>query len=260
MKGKISVVLNTFNAEKHLDKVLEAAKDFDEIVVCDMHSTDRTIEIAKKYNAKIVFHAPCQICEPARNYAIQSAGNPWVFILDADEIVTKELREHLYHQIKEENPPAALRIPRKNFFMGRFMRCLYPDYVTRFAQRDKIDWPAEIHAQPILSGRVETIDSKREELALLHLAENTISDRLQKTDIYTSQEVTRRGAHAHSFLTLVLKPGSRFFHTYIQKKGFLDGKEGFIYASLNAIYKFVTLIKQEEKLKQEKEKPHENSL
>lgn len=253
IQPRISIVINTFNAEKHLERVLEAVQDFDEIVICDMYSQDDTQNIARKFGAKIVLHERCHICEPARNYAIQSASNPWVLILDADEIVTKELKDFLYSQVQKENPPAAIRIPRKNFFMGRFMHCLYPDYVTRFAQKNAIDWPSLIHSQPLITGRIEQIDSKEKELALLHLAENTISDRLQKTNIYTDQEVIRRGKKQYSFIALLIKPLGRFLHTYIQKGGFRDGKEGFIYAILNAIYKFVTLIKQEEQR-------HENRL
>ncbi len=246
-QNRISIVINTFNAEKHLEKVLEAVKDFDEIVVCDMQSQDNTVSIARKYGAKIVMHEPCSICEPARNTAIQAASNPWVLIIDADEVVSPALREFLYTEIQKENPPAAIRIPRKNFFMGRFMHCLYPDYVTRFAKKESIHWPPFIHSQPLIQGNVEQINSARKELALIHLAENTISDRLHKTDIYTNQEVLRRGAKKQSYFTLLLKPLGRFFHTYIQKGGFRDGKEGFIYAILNALYKFMTLIKQEEK-------------
>lgn len=246
IQPRISIIINTFNAEKHLEKVLEATKDFDEVIVCDMHSEDETQNLARKFGARIVLHERCNICEPARNYAIQSANNPWVLIIDADEIVTKELKDFLYSLIQKENPPAAIRIPRKNFFMGRFMNCLYPDYVTRFARKDSINWPALIHSQPIITGRIEEIDSHHQELALIHLAENTISDRLKKTNIYTDQEVVRRGNRRYNFLALLIKPFGRFFHTYFLKKGYRDGKEGFIYASLNAIYKFVTLIKQEE--------------
>lgn len=244
---KISVVLNTFNAEKYLKEVLDALKDFDEIVICDMYSEDHTLEIASEYNAKIISHERCQICEPARNYAIQAASNPWILVVDADEIVTNELKNYLYAQLERENPPAAIRIPRKNFFMGRFMHCLYPDYVIRFARKDLIDWPSFIHAQPQIEGDIEIIPPHTGNLALIHLATNTIYNRLEKMNTYTDREVIRRGEKRYGYGMLLLKPFVRFFHIYIQKKGFRDGKEGFIYASLDAIYKFVALVKQEEK-------------
>ena len=94
----ISIVINTYNAERHLAKVLESVKDFDEVVICDMESTDGTLSIAKSYGCKIVTF-PKQnhtIVEPARNFAIQSATHPWVLVVDAYEIVPKALRDYLY--------------------------------------------------------------------------------------------------------------------------------------------------------------------
>ena len=109
MKNKISVVINTYNAERHLEKVLQAAKDFDEIVVCDMESTDHTVEIAQRYGCKVVTFPKKDYvsAEPARNFAIQSASSYWVLVVDADELITEDLRKYLYDRIKEENCPTA---------------------------------------------------------------------------------------------------------------------------------------------------------
>lgn len=243
---RISAVLNTFNAATHLEEVLRALQGFDEIVVCDMYSEDNTVQIAERFGARVINHERCSICEPARNAAIQAASCPWVLIVDADEIVPDELRRYLYEQIKRPDAPAALRLPRKNYFMGRFMQCLYPDYIVRFARRDSIDWPSTIHAQPRIDGPIETIPKERTDLAFVHLADNRISSRLQKTDLYTSQEVARRGARKYGYAAYVVKPFFRFFHTYVQKGGFRDGIPGLIWAILNAFYKFITLAKQEE--------------
>ena len=97
----ISVVINTYNAEEHLAECLEAVKDFDEIVVCDMESTDHTVEIAKRYGCKVVTFPKgnIRICEPARQFAIGSASHPWVLVVDADEIITPELRQYLYERV-----------------------------------------------------------------------------------------------------------------------------------------------------------------
>ena len=94
----ISAVINTYNAGEHLEKVLEALKSFDEIVVCDMESTDNTLDIARRFGCKIVTFPRnnSNICEPARDFAIHSASNPWVLVVDADEIVPPSLKEYLY--------------------------------------------------------------------------------------------------------------------------------------------------------------------
>ena len=88
---KISVVINTYNAEKHLRTVLDTVKDFDEVVICDMHSTDSTIAIAEQYGCKIVYCERAPYVEPARNYAIAQASHPWLLVIDADETVPEKL-------------------------------------------------------------------------------------------------------------------------------------------------------------------------
>lgn len=113
LENKISVVINTYQAELHLAKVLESVKTFDEVVVCDMESTDNTLKIAEQYGCKIVVFPKrdYNICEPARNFAIQSATSPWVLVVDADEIVPPSLRDYLYRRIAEPDCPQGLYIP-----------------------------------------------------------------------------------------------------------------------------------------------------
>ena len=142
-KNKISVVINTYNAEQHLEQVLEAVKDFDEILICDMESTDRTLEIARKHDCRIVTFpkANHKSAEPARTFAIQEAANPWVLVVDADEIVTRELREELYRLVSQEDGAKGWYIPRINQFMGKPLKCAYPDYQLRFFIREGTEWP-----------------------------------------------------------------------------------------------------------------------
>ena len=153
---KISVVINTYNAEKHLRKVLDSLKDFDEVLICDMESTDSTLSIASDYACRTITFPKegHSIVEPAREYAIHEAKYPWVLVVDADEVVSAELRTYLYQHIASSAPAEGIRIPRKNYFMGRFMHAAYPDYVLRFFRKDLTTWPAIIHASPIVQGRI----------------------------------------------------------------------------------------------------------
>ena len=120
--NKISVVINTYNAERHLQAVLDTVKDFDEVLVCDMESTDRTREIALQNGCRLItFPKGDAVCaEPARTFAIQSAACPWVFVVDADEMVTPELRDYLYARIARPDCPQGLYVPRKNQFLGQY--------------------------------------------------------------------------------------------------------------------------------------------
>lgn len=248
---RISVVINTFNAEQSLQRVLESAKEFDEIVICDMHSTDRTIEIATQYHCKIVYHEKKNFCEPARNFAIQSASHEWVLVVDADELIPEKLRLYLYEQIQREDCPDAIRIPRKNYFMGRFMHSSYPDYITRFAKKKRIDWPEYIHSTPVIDGKTERIPSKRKDLAFIHLANDSSETIIRKLNTYTGKEVERRKNKNYGMCALFYNTAFRFFKSYVLKGGFRDGKAGLAYAGLKAMYKFATIVKiQESQLKE----------
>lgn len=249
----ISVVINTLNAEKFLSRVLDSVKQFDEIVICDMESSDSTIEIAQSYGCKIVTfpNNNYKSAEPARNFAIQSASNKWVLVVDADELVPTELREYLYNHITQENPAAGLYIPRKNYIVGRFMRSYYPDYILRFFKREGSYWSPNVHTMPTVDGAVERIPKKREELAFIHLANDSYYDIIRKMNIYTEDERIKRRKKYH-FFQLFYAPAFRFFKRYIIKGSFREGKIGLILAIFDANYIFYTLSKIQEDIENEK--------
>ncbi len=243
--NKISVVINTYNASLHLARVLESVKDFDEIVICDMESTDDTREIAGRYGCKVVTFpkGDYKICEPARQTAIDAASCKWVLVVDADELVTPQLKEYLYALIAREDAPRGLYIPRKNYFMGRFMHCFYPDYLLRFFIKEGTIWPPYIHVSPIVDGRKDKIPTNREDLAFVHLANDSIRGRIDKTNQYTEGEVEKKKHKHYGMQALLWRPFFRFFKAYILKGGIRDGKAGFICACYEGIYQFVAVSK-----------------
>lgn len=242
---KISVVINTFNSERFLDQCLRSVSRFDEIVLCDMYSTDGTIAIAEKYGCRIVYHERTGIVEPARNYAIGQAANEWVLVLDSDEVVPDALREYLYRFVETaaEQGYAALKMARKNYFMGRFMHGDYPDYIVRLISKSRTDWPETIHARPLVDGGTFAIPSRRCELAIEHLANESVSSRIAKINLYSDKELLRRADQRFSVWKAFSKCAWRFLRFYVVKGGFRDGKAGFTYAVLNACYKFTTIAK-----------------
>lgn len=244
-KGKISVVINTYNASKFLARVLDSVKDFDEIVICDMESTDNTLEIARQYSCKIVTFPKgnISIVEPARQYAIDAASNPWVLVADADEIITPTLRNYLYARITEEDCPDGISIPRKNYFMGRFMHSSYPDYILRFFRKEKTKWPPIIHTSPIVDGTIYKIPRKKQELAFEHLANDTITDILRKNNTYSNYEVMRRKDKQYRIIHLFTKPIFRTFKGYVLKGGYKDELPGVIYTLLLGVYQFMVVAK-----------------
>ncbi len=255
MENGISVVINTYNAERFLRQVLDTAKEFDEIVICDMESTDNTLQIAKEYNCKIVkfekgnHHS----AEPARTFAIQSASNYWVLVVDADELIPDDLRLYLYDRIKEANCPAGIYIPRKNYFMGKFMHCHYPDYLLRFFKKEGTVWPPFVHTFPIVQGRLEKIPREKQNLAFIHLANDGVKDILKKTNEYTENEIEKKKDKNYGIMHLFYRPFFRFFKAYFLKGGFKDGKAGFIKAILEGLYQVVMIskiIENKENMKQ----------
>ncbi len=256
---KITVVINTYNAAMHLNRVLDSVKDFDEVLLCDMESTDNTLDIFNTFAQTENLHCACRIItfprkkynivEPAREFAIHEAKSEWVLVVDADEIVSQELRMYLYELIDQENAPAGVRIPRKNYFMGRFMHCHYPDYILRFFKRDATHWPPVIHCSPEVAGTVVDIPSDRMDLAFEHLANDSVGTIVRKTDQYTDNELPKKRHKNYGIIAYLWRPFFRFFKAYILKGGWRDGRPGFIKACLEAQYQFVILAKlDEEKL------------
>ncbi len=253
----ISVVINTYNASRHLAKTLESAKGFDEIVVCDMESTDDTTEIALRHGCRVVnFPKKDHVsAEPARTFAIQSARCKWVLVVDADELITPELKDYLYDAIKSSDCPRGLWLPRKNFFMGRFMHCYYPDYILRFFIKEGTVWPPNVHTFPIVQGETKKLSAKRKDLALIHLANDSVATTIQKTNQYTENEITKRAKKHYGTAALIFRPIFRFFKAYIIKRGFMDGTPGLICAMQQAYYQFVMVSKIIEKRERKEIQP-----
>jgi glycosyltransferase involved in cell wall biosynthesis len=241
---KISVVINTYNACQHLAKVLDAVRDFDEVVVCDMESTDNTVDIARQYGCKVVTFpkADHKSAEPARTFAIQSASNKWVLVVDADEIVTPELRDALYRKIQEPGCPEGFYIPRQNMFMGMFVRDFHYDYQLRFFIREGTEWPPYVHTFPKVQGRVVKLKAAKE-ARMLHLMDETMHEYMAKLNEYTDNEVEKKRQKGYGLWALLWRPLWRFSQCYFLEGAFKMGTRGVIRAGLAAVYQFSLVSK-----------------
>ncbi|MDD6209351.1 MAG: glycosyltransferase family 2 protein [Bacteroidales bacterium] len=239
---KISVVINTYNSANTLRKCLNAVSNFDEIVICDMYSTDETVAIAKEYTSRIVYHKHTGIVEPARNFAIAAATNEWILVVDSDEVVPGNLKDYLYQFISSPNEYKGLFLTRKNFFMGRFMHSSYPDYILRFFKKGSVEWPVTIHATPIIKGKTKKIPSQKKELALIHLADENISDLIKKMNTYTDKAAEKK-IKDYGYIAFTFKSFFPFFKSYILKGGIRDGLPGFIKCGFDSFYKFIVMAK-----------------
>lgn len=250
---RISVVINTYNAADMLELTLKSVQTFDEVVVCDMESTDDTVAIAERYGCKIVTfpRGDNNICEVARDFAVHSASSLWVLVVDADEIVPRALRDYLYEAIRRNDFGDALATGHKNMFMGR-PATDSPNYHIRFFRQDKAYWPPIIHAPVKIDGTVTRMPAGREDLYFIHLDDRAIADRITKLNRYSDNEVPKRMKRSFGPWKLLFRPGWFFFKTYILNGGFRDGRRGIIRAYMESIYQMMLMGKVIES--QEKEK------
>lgn len=240
--AKISAVINTYNAASQLPRALESLRHFDEIVVCDMESTDDTREIARKGGARVVTFPKgnYNICEPARDFAIRSASNLWVLVVDADEAVPEGLRKYLYEFA--ENPSAdALSLPFRSMFMGRFTSSR-PERHVRFFRRDKAFWPPEIHSRVKIDGTTAEVPP-RTELSIEHFDDPSLAARVVKLNRYSDNEVPKRLARRYSVAALLFRPWFFFFKTLVLKGSWRDGRRGIIRAYMEGVYQILLLGK-----------------
>lgn len=237
-------MLNTYNAEEHLEEVLHSLVNFDEIVVCDMESTDKTVEIAKKFGCRIVTfpRGEHRICEPARDFAIHSAANEWVLVVDADEIVPTALKDYLYQLTEMPDCPDAVLVPRSNLFLGkRFVNT--PDYQLRFMRKDKATWPPTIHSRPQIEGITKKIPRKRKDLYLIHLDDSDLDKRFNKMNCYSNYEMQCRRQKKYGKFEFVFRPAWFFIRSYFIQGRCFDGLRGILKAYSIMTYQIMLMSK-----------------
>ncbi|HEX7042791.1 MAG TPA: glycosyltransferase family 2 protein [Patescibacteria group bacterium] len=239
-KSTISVVLATYNEEKNLPGCLESVKDFaDEIVIVDGTSTDRTVDIAKEYGAKVLVTQNHPIFHINKQKAIDMATKDWILQLDADERLTPNLKQEISECIQSENSKDGYWIPRKNWFLGRFLMKggVYPDYTLRLYKRGKGRLPQkDVHEQAEVDGSIDYLKEP-----LIHMADPKFGRYLLRfnryTDLIASQLLeknTPKNLLSMLKYELVL-PLWWFGKIYIRHKGFMDGWQGLVWAFFSAI-------------------------
>ena len=244
--GKISVVINPLNEEKNLPRALASVKYFaDEIVVCDMYSDDKTVEIAKNAGAKIYEHEKTGYVEPARDYAIGKAQRDWVLILDADEEISSSLKTEL-KSITAKPSADFYRLPRKNIIFGKWIKHsrFWPDYNIRFFRKGYVAWSEIIHSVPETKGKGFDLEAK-EENAIIHHHYETIEQFVERLNRYTTEHAKLLSKEGYNFnwTDLIQKPTNEFLGRYFQGEGYKDGLHGLALSGLQAFSEFVMYLK-----------------
>lgn len=281
--NKLSVVLATFNEENNIGKCLSSVKEIaDEIIIVDGTSTDKTVEIAKEYGARVIIKDNPPIFHVNKQRALDEAKNTWILQLDADEQVSKDLareiikiinfsdseieiyQQSLSHRSlflrheeqlvkrdgqigKQSGEYAAFFIPRANYFLGRYLRYggVYPDGVIRLVKKNKAHFPCvHVHEQIEVDGKVGWLDSD-----LLHYDSPNFKRYLFRNNRYTTlmskdfQKEKKKKNVSNLLLYLFYYPVHWFFLTYIRHKGILDGWQGFVFSFFSSLRFPIAYIK-----------------
>ncbi len=242
---KLSVIIIARNAEPVLRRCLESVAWASEIVVVESGSTDRTAEIAREYTAHVHQTPDFPGFGAQKNRALDRATGDWVLALDCDEWVTPGLRADIEAAIAAPGDSAAYAIPRRSSFCGRFMRHSgwWPDYVIRLWRRGSARFAEDHpHDRAVVQGK-----TRRLREPILHEAVVDLDQMLMKINQYSSisarmfHQEGRRG----SLLAALGHGAWAFFRTYLLRLGFLDGREGFRLAVINAensYYRYAKLM------------------
>ena len=244
MRETISCAIVVFNEERNIRECLETAKWMDEVVVVDAHSTDGTREICGQYTPRM-YERPWRGFGEQKNFAIGQATADWVFILDADERISSELRAEIEAVLASRirNGPVAYYVPRRNFYYGRWVKgagC-YPDYQLRLFRRGvgHLD-DQEPHNKFVFEGKAAYLLTP-----LDHYTERTIDDHFRKFRNFTSLAArqrwkTKKVVH---WVDLTVRPLATFYKYYLMRKGFRDGMHGLLVSAFASMYTFVKYAK-----------------
>lgn len=234
---KLTVCIITRNEAANIVACLRSVSFADEVVVLDSGSTDDTVALARAEGARVEVAADWPGFGPQKNRVLDMAQGEWVLSLDADERVTPELAAEIQAVLREPRHD-AYDMPRLSSFCGRFIRHSgwWPDRVLRLFRRGKARFTdAAVHEKVVPQGPVGHLRAH-----LLHYTYPTLDSALAKMNRYSSdaalamhargRRASMASALGHGFWT--------FIRIYVVRRGFLDGRHGFVLASVAAMGSF----------------------
>lgn len=235
--NKISAVILSFNSEELIKDCLESVKFCDEIIVVDAGSKDKTLEIAKEYNAKI-FNFEQGDYVGSRNLGLKNASYDWVLYVDTDERVTSELSKNIMKAVRSSNNILAYKLRRKNFYFGNH-EWPYIEKLERLFKKDSLKgWYGKIHESPIVEGKIGILDGY-----LLHYTHRDLSSMVKKTIEWSKIEAELRFKANHPKMSWWRFPrvmATAFFDSYIKQQGYKAGVVGLIESMYQSFSIFVT--------------------
>lgn len=236
----LSVAIVAMDEEANIGRTLASVAWADEIVLVDSGSKDRTCQIARERGARVIVE-PWRGYVAQKQYAIDLCTKDWILLLDADEEVSPGLADEIRAVIADSNAVSGYLLPRKNLFLGRWMRHggFYPDpklrlfrrgqgFVTGHDPHDRCELKPEVPQQ--------THQFKN---AMVHYTYPNLALYLAHMNRYSSlgaKLAVSKGHRSFSFANIVLRPLATFIYNYFFRLGFLDGREGLLLHLYHAVY------------------------
>jgi glycosyltransferase involved in cell wall biosynthesis len=245
---RITVLINSANNEASIAEVVENARLLSgDVLVVDSESSDRTREIASSCGARVIVFPCARYVEPARMFGVSHAQGDWIFVLDTDERLTPKLISEIKTQL-ESTTHTHFRVPRKNIFAKtKWLRYggWWPDFQTRLFRKASLrDWPARIHATPVIDGTGANLRSP-----ILHFFHSTVHDMVAKTTVFEDieSELLYQAKRRATTKTFFRKYAGELYRRLVRQMGFLDGEYGLLEAIYQAYSKTITYLMLYEK-------------
>ncbi len=236
---KISACIISFNEEKKIEDCLKSLQGVvDEIIIVDSNSTDKTVEIAKKYTNKIFLH-DFKGYGKQKNLATAKASNNWIISLDCDERLSTELQATIKTIKNNLNDNTVYSMARKTFYIYRWLNhCWYPDRKIRLFNKSKTRWLDNNVHESVDASNMQTIALGGD---ILHYSFDSLSDHLKTIDRFTqigANDLLNKGRRI-SAISPLTHASWTFFKLYIIKRGFLDGFAGLTVSVLSYMHVFI---------------------
>lgn len=240
--ARLTVITLALNEEHNIEDCLASVAWADEIIVVDSGSTDRTVELARRFTDHVL-SLEWTGYGPTKNAALERSTGEWILWLDADERVTPELAEEIRTVLQDSSSCDAYSVARRAYFLGRWMKHggWYPGRVTRLFRKGTARFTDNsVHESVIVRGSVGRLRHD-----LLHFTDPDLHHYVVKFNRYTTlaaRELWDEGRSASVF-DLMARPVFMFFKMYLVRRGFLDGVHGFILSILSSAYVFTKYAK-----------------
>ncbi|MFL6292146.1 MAG: glycosyltransferase family 2 protein [Thermoanaerobaculia bacterium] len=238
-RPRVSAIVTTLNEEQHIAECIESLLWCDEILLVDSFSTDRTPEIAQRYD-KVRFHQRTYFGSAAqKNWAMDEVRNEWILIFDADERCTPALQKEIQDLLASGPAHDAFTIKRRVYFMNRVIRFSgwQHDRVVRLVRRGTARYPnRRVHADMITRGPAPVLRNP-----MTHYMTDSFDEyarRIEKYSFWGAAQNWKEGRKA-GFSEIFGRSLWRFLRTYIFQLGILDGMHGLVFCMLQAYGTFL---------------------